>query len=111
MSGVCGRLLCCLTYEQETNRELRKGLPKIGKRVYTPSGDGRVKDVNVLRRRVRVQTVEGYEEFDAEQVSPMFGPTGELLPKASSWPMSQRQKKAKRARSKRKPMRRAASGR
>ena len=81
VSGVCGRLLCCLTYEQETYKELRKGLPKIGKRVYTPSGDGRVKDVNVLRRRVRVQTIEGYEEFEAEQVSPMFGPTGELLPK------------------------------
>ena len=41
VSGVCGRLLCCLTYEQETYRELRRGLPKIGKRVYTPNGEGR----------------------------------------------------------------------
>ncbi len=79
VSGQCGRLLCCLTYEQDTYRDMRKGLPKIGKRVYTPLGDGRVKDVNVLRRRVRVQLLDGYEEFDAEQVSPMFGQKGELL--------------------------------
>ena len=79
VSGQCGRLLCCLTYEQDTYRDMRKGLPKIGKRVYTPMGDGRVKDVNVLRRKIRVQLLEGYEEFDAEQVSPMFGTKGELL--------------------------------
>lgn len=79
VSGACGRLLCCLTYEQETYAELRRGLPKIGKRVYTPNGDGRVKDVDVLRRRVRVHLLEGYEEFEASQVSPMFGSKGELL--------------------------------
>jgi len=79
VSGACGRLLCCLTYEQDTYATLRQGLPKIGKRVYTPLGEGRVKDVNVLRGKIRVQMTDGYEEFDASQVKPMFGSKGELL--------------------------------
>lgn len=79
VSGQCGRLLCCLTYEQDTYAELRRGLPKVGKRVYTPLGEGRIKDVNVLRRKVRVYLQEGYEEFDADQVKPMFNAKGEML--------------------------------
>ena len=40
VSGVCGRLLCCLAYEHEGYRMLRTGLPKVGKRIATPSGEG-----------------------------------------------------------------------
>ncbi len=70
LSGLCGRLKCCLHYEQETYEAQRKALPKVGKRVLTPSGEGRVKDVNVLKRRVRVQFADGhYEELDAAVVS------------------------------------------
>ena len=41
VSGQCGRLKCCLVYEQATYAELRKGLPHLGKRVITPDGEGR----------------------------------------------------------------------
>jgi hypothetical protein len=52
ISGLCGRLLCCLSYEDEGYREMRKSLPKIGQRCSTPTGEGRVVAVNVLRRQV-----------------------------------------------------------
>jgi cell fate regulator YaaT (PSP1 superfamily) len=73
VSGQCGRLKCCLVYEQATYAELRRGLPKLGKRVVTASGEGRVVEVDVLRQRVRVSLVGGEVEiFEAGDVRPMF---------------------------------------
>jgi cell fate regulator YaaT (PSP1 superfamily) len=54
VSGQCGRLKCCLVYEQANYVEAAKRLPRAGKRVTTPDGVGRVGDVDVLRERVRV---------------------------------------------------------
>lgn len=68
VSGVCGRLLCCLNYEQQAYKELRQGLPKIGKRTQTPLGEGRVREVNVLRGKVRVQLPAGIKEFDRSEL-------------------------------------------
>ena len=52
ISGVCGRLLCCLTFEHEVYREMRGTLPKLGKRVSTPAGMGRVVKRNVLQQYI-----------------------------------------------------------
>lgn len=69
LSGACGRLKCCLAFEQEAYAELHRGLPKVGKRVLTPVGPARVKDVNVLKRLVRVQYADGtYQELRADEV-------------------------------------------
>ena len=55
ISGVCGRLMCCLKNEQETYEELNKKLPGLGDTVTTPDGlIGTVHSVNVLRQRVKV---------------------------------------------------------
>ena len=55
ISGVCGRLMCCLKNEQETYEELNKKLPGLGDTVTTPDGlTGTVHSVNVLRQRVKV---------------------------------------------------------
>jgi cell fate regulator YaaT (PSP1 superfamily) len=54
VSGQCGRLKCCLVYEEANYVEAAKNLPRAGKRVTTPDGVGRVGDVDVLRERVRV---------------------------------------------------------
>lgn len=59
LSGLCSRLHCCLDYEQELYRSQRKALPKVGKRVITPQGEGRVKDVDVLSQRLRVRMPTG----------------------------------------------------
>jgi cell fate regulator YaaT (PSP1 superfamily) len=54
VSGQCGRLKCCLVYEDAAYVEAAATLPKPGRRVGTPDGFGRVGDVDVLRARVRV---------------------------------------------------------
>src|SRR5690606_31125591 len=55
ISGRCGRLMCCLRYEDETYEELRRRLPRRGKRVGTPHGDGEVLDGQILTQLVLVR--------------------------------------------------------
>jgi cell fate regulator YaaT (PSP1 superfamily) len=62
VSGVCGRLMCCLVYEDAFYRQQRALFPKPGKRVDTPNGEGRVRDVDVLARTVRVSFPDGATE-------------------------------------------------
>ncbi len=78
VSGQCGRLKCCLVYEDATYLEAAEKLPKIGKRVGTPDGIGRVGDLDVLRGRVRVY-FDGQppKTFTAEEVQPAPLPPGE----------------------------------
>lgn len=59
ISGVCGRLLCCLAYEANVYEEARKALPKIGAAVMTPEGEGRVRRVQPLREMVTVRLEDG----------------------------------------------------
>ena len=55
ISGVCGRLMCCLKNEEETYEELNRKLPNTGDKVTTPEGlKGEVQSVNVLRQQVKV---------------------------------------------------------
>ena len=54
INGCCGRLLCCLKYEDDYYKECSKHLPKIGKKVNTPEGEGRVISVDVLRKKYKV---------------------------------------------------------
>ena len=55
ISGTCGRLMCCLKYEQEAYEDLLKTAPKAESFVDTPDGRGTVTDVNLLRQTVRVR--------------------------------------------------------
>jgi cell fate regulator YaaT (PSP1 superfamily) len=71
ISGVCGRLRCCLAYEYDMYRELRKGLPKKNRIVQTPHGQGKVIDVNPLQQTVVVAFEDGEtKEISAEELSP-----------------------------------------
>ena len=54
ISGLCGRLMCCLKYEESTYNELNKGMPGVGDLVRTPDGDGDVLNVNILRQIAKV---------------------------------------------------------
>jgi hypothetical protein len=54
ISGVCGRLLCCLAYEDSMYTEIRKTLPKVGSKIQTGNGQGVVKGVNILKRTLIV---------------------------------------------------------
>lgn len=55
ISGTCGRLMCCLKYEQEAYEHLLKGSPKMDSFVETPDGAGTVIGVNILREQARVR--------------------------------------------------------
>ena len=70
ISGACGRLMCCLKYEYTSYVEMKKGMPKVGKRVSTPAGPGKVIRQNVLGQQVSVLLDTQKEaEFQASQVS------------------------------------------
>ena len=49
ISGTCGRLMCCLKYEQDAYEELMKSTPAVESKVITPDGEGTVVEVNLLR--------------------------------------------------------------
>ena len=55
ISGLCGRLMCCLAYENEYYSEACKKMPKIGSEVGTPDGKGTVVNVNMLKMEARVR--------------------------------------------------------
>ncbi|WP_053954879.1 PSP1 domain-containing protein [Inediibacterium massiliense] len=57
ISGICGRLMCCLKYEHDTYQCLRENLPEIGEKVITPDGKGIVVDNNVLLECVKVRLI------------------------------------------------------
>ncbi len=59
ISGVCGRLMCCLGYEYKNYKTCMKGMPKYGKEIKTSSGKGRVIGVNPLKRQVTVDFGDG----------------------------------------------------
>ena len=55
ISGICGRLMCCLKYENDIYMEFRKGMPDVGESVKTPDGTAKVVDTNLLERTVKVR--------------------------------------------------------
>ncbi len=59
ISGVCGRLMCCLKYEQDTYEQTRKRMPRVGREIQTPDGMGTVTELNVIKETVRVRIMKG----------------------------------------------------
>lgn len=71
ITGMCGRLRCCLIYEYENYVEARKLLPKKNKRVITPDGTGKVVDVSPIREMVLVELSEiGRKEYHKDVLKP-----------------------------------------
>ena len=77
ISGCCGRLMCCLRYEQPAYEELVKHVPKNGAFVETPDGYGNVTQVNVLRQTVKVKLDgpgdDSFHIYDADEVAAIPG--------------------------------------
>lgn len=76
ISGICGRLMCCLNYEQSTYEEIRKRLPKVGSTVKTEYGNGLVTGNSIVKEMVKVklkkedeEVVEEFKITDVELVS------------------------------------------
>ena len=64
ISGLCGRLMCCLNYENEHYRESRCRLPRIGTTVKTPDGNAEVVETNCLTEKVKVKIALPDGSFD-----------------------------------------------
>ena len=63
ISGMCGRLMCCLTYEYEYYEGAKKDIPKVGKRVDTSHGKGKVIRQNILRETLTIM-LDSTEEIE-----------------------------------------------
>ena len=68
ISGICGRLMCCLKYENDVYMELRKGMPDQGERIKTPDGMAIVVDTNILENSIKTRIV--LEEGNREKEQP-----------------------------------------
>jgi hypothetical protein len=71
ITGMCGRLRCCLLYEYEQYIQARKNLPKQGKRVGTPYGEGKVVSLFALRESALVDLGERRVEVHREEIVPL----------------------------------------
>ncbi len=63
ITGICGRLLCCLKYEFPFYEEASKDFPKIGEEIKTPKGIGKVKEINVIKGYFKIEYEDGSEEI------------------------------------------------
>jgi cell fate regulator YaaT (PSP1 superfamily) len=71
ITGMCGRLRCCLSYEYEQYVEARRQLPRMRKRVGTPHGDGRVVEIHPLRDAVTVLVNDEFHIVEREELKPL----------------------------------------
>ena len=67
ISGICGRLMCCLKYEQDAYESMRKQMPRTGREVLTPDGSGTVLENNVITERTRVKVALNDGTFDVRE--------------------------------------------
>ena len=65
ISGICGRLMCCLQFENDVYVELKRGMPEYGERVKTRDGYAIVFDVNILENKIKTRLI--LEERTAEK--------------------------------------------
>ena len=83
ISGICGRLMCCLNYEQSTYEDIRKRLPKVGSIVKTEEGNGEVIHNNIVKESVKVKLKRGdediVEEFKIEDIELVKGHYEDVL--------------------------------
>lgn len=65
LTGMCGKLKCCLSYENEAYLEERKGLPPIGAKVEIKEGKGVITNIDVIKHlcNVRIDSQDGYEDY------------------------------------------------
>lgn len=81
ISGTCGRLMCCLKYEQEAYEDLHRTTPSVNSQVETPDGPGTVVDVNLLRGKLKVRLDSAPEMAPREYLKCDICPKGKVCPK------------------------------
>ncbi len=69
ISGICGRLMCCLKYEQDHYEYARKNMPRIGTEVITPEGPAEITDYNLLKEIAKVKMILDDDTVDVKEFS------------------------------------------
>ena len=70
ISGQCGRLMCCLKYEQDVYEQTLKRVPRVGKDIVTPDGVGVITEINAIREKVKVRICLGDDDsFEVREYS------------------------------------------
>ncbi len=73
ISGTCGRLMCCLQFENDVYTELRRGMPDSGERISTPDGEALVCEVNILENKIKTRLILEEKSGDIqEKLSPDY---------------------------------------
>ncbi len=92
ISGVCGRLLCCLAYENDYYAEIKERLPKQGRIIDTPHGRGKVVQVNVITETVQV-------ELESQSTVEVSHQELETMAQSAPQPSTRRRRRRRRSRS------------
>jgi len=83
ISGNCGRLMCCLKYEQEVYEEKLNRLPSVGSIVKTPDGNGEVDSVETLKEKIRVKLKDGegyfYKKYASSDITVIKSANKEVM--------------------------------
>ena len=99
ISGLCGRLMCCLKYEQDTYEQTLKRVPRVGKDIVTPDGVGVLTEINAIRERVKVRIrvddednfeVREYAMDDVRKPGPNDAPAARQQPRQDRKPQGKR---------------------
>ena len=69
INGICGRLLCCLKYEDETYTDLKKDFPKIGTRLIYNNEQYRISSMNVLTRTIKIEKADDVQFISLDEVN------------------------------------------
>ena len=72
ISGTCGRLMCCLNFENKTYQELRKGMPNEGERIDTPDGIAKVVNVDLFNSKVIARLIVEDKETGEDTLGPDY---------------------------------------
>jgi cell fate regulator YaaT (PSP1 superfamily) len=69
ISGICGRLMCCLSYEAKQYQEMIAGMPERGSFIRTKEGKAEVLDIDIIRQEVKVKLENGQiKNFKKEDI-------------------------------------------
>ncbi len=95
ISGLCGRLMCCLSYENSVYEDILTRMPKMNALVETPSGKGNVVYNDLLKERVTVKIPQGDDSFNLVEFASSEIKWDKNKPQANTNAQSQQQKQQK----------------
>jgi len=76
ISGICGRLMCCLKFENDSYEQAKEDFPELGSWVLTPNGEGKVSGINIFKKTLSVELKESktVREYQCDEITPVECP-------------------------------------